>query len=366
MPGRKEAGLLHATRRRILFGGGSILAVAGCTSIGPTRLDRDQLDYGRVISEAGKRQTLFNIVRLRFGEPASFLAISQVVSGYTLQGTAGAVLNAYPSAAASTFWGLAGQAQYTDRPTFTLNPVTGEQFVEAYLRPFSPAAILPLIQGGIPVDGLLRLVAQSVGGIQNTHPLGGPSRSGSPDFLPLLAELRALQEGGALRVRILRDRQRSDRVFFLLHTPSSGPLRRSAERVYQMLSLDPAAREFEVIYGEGGDGHRSRAIPVLTRSLLTALYAVAAEIDLRDADIATRRAAPTLRGPTHPQPSIIIRSGPSEPDRSYTAVQIDGTWYWVDDTDFESKLSFTILEMLRSVAESSRGPSPPVLTIPAG
>lgn len=75
----------HRRRRHGLAGGGAaLLALArggGCTSIGPTRLDRDQLHYARVIANSGKRQTLFNLVRLHFGEPPSFVAISQVVSG---------------------------------------------------------------------------------------------------------------------------------------------------------------------------------------------------------------------------------------------------------------------------------------------
>src|SRR5215213_750653 len=108
-------------RRRTLLGGmgGGVLAAGlpGCTSIGPTRLDRDQLDYARVMAEAGKRQTLFNLVRMRYGEPPAFLAISQVVSGYTMQGTLQAGLNAYPSATTRTYAAVLGTAQYTDRPT---------------------------------------------------------------------------------------------------------------------------------------------------------------------------------------------------------------------------------------------------------
>jgi hypothetical protein len=180
---------------------------AGCSSIGPARLDRDQLDYARTLSEAGKRRTFFNLVRMRYGEPPSFLSVTQIVSGYTLQGTAQAGLNAYPSAQTSDFATRLGTLQYTDRPTFILTPMTGERFVQAYLRPFSPADIVALVQGGIPVDVLFRLVAQSVGPLQNTHRLAGPSRSGSPEFPELLQHLRALQEAGVPRVRLHRERQ---------------------------------------------------------------------------------------------------------------------------------------------------------------
>ena len=119
---------------------------------------------------------------------------------------------------------MLGTAQYTDRPTFTLNPVTGEQFVEAYLRPFAPADVLPLIQGGIPVDLLFRLIAQSIGPLQNTHPLGGPNRSGSPEFPMLLSWLSQLQEAGALRVRVHRQKEQT-RVYIALDTRRTPALR---------------------------------------------------------------------------------------------------------------------------------------------
>ena len=356
-------------RRRAVLGamGGGVLAAGlpGCTSIGPTRLDRDQLDYARVMAEAGKRQTLFNLVRMRYGEPPSFMAISQVVSGYTMQGTLQAGVSAYPTASASTFGTLLGTAQYTDRPTFTLNPVTGEQFVEAYLRPFAPADVLPLIQGGIPVDLLFRLIAQSIGPIQNTHPLGGPNRSGSPEFLQLLGLLSQLQEAGALRVRLHRDKGHA-RVFIALDTRRAPTLRSVSARVFDLLSVDPSLPEVEVVYGVAQAQPRAREIPVLTRSLLNVLYAIAAEIELPDADIRARRAPPTLREPGNPRPSIVVRSAASQPDGSYVAVMVGDTWYWVEREDYPSKLAFTILELLKSIAEGTRGSAPPVLTIPTG
>lgn len=358
----------HHRRRFLKGGGGALLALGGaaaCTSIGPTRLDRDQLDYARVIANSGKRQTLFNLVRLRFGEPPSFVAISQVVSGYTLQNTAQGNFQVNPSGAINSFWALLGSTQYSDRPTFTLDPITGERFVDAYMRPFAPASVLPLIDGGIPVDLLFRLMAQSVGPLQNTHPLGGPSRSGSPDFLRLLDWLKQLQEAGALRVRVRRERE-STRVFVSFDTRRAPTLRPLAAQVFSVLAVDPAAREVEVVYGAGPGDTRAREIPVLTRSLLNVLYAVAAEIEIAPEDIATQRAPATLREPGSPRPSIRILSGPRAPAHTYAEVEVNGRWYWIEDTDFQSKLTFTILELLKRIAEGGRGAAPPVLTIPTG
>jgi hypothetical protein len=351
--------------RRLLAAPLLPVAAAGCTSIGPTRLDRDQLDYTRVVADSSKRQTLFNLVRIRFGDAPAFVSISQLVSGYTVQGAAQGTLQTFPSAAPSSFWSLLFGVQYTDRPTFTLNPVSGEQFVQAYLRPFAPADIVPLVQGGVPVDMLFRLVVQSVGPLQNTHPLAGARRSGSPDFLPVLASLRALQEGGALRIRVHREKEGA-RAFIAFDTTHAPELRGLMDRIYVRLGVDPAAREVEIVYGQARDQARSREIPVLTRSLLNVLGAVAAEIEVPERDVREGRTSPTLREPGAPRPMVIVRSGPSQPGGSYAAVWIADRWYWVDSTDFESKMAFSILELLKSVAESTRGHNAPVLTIPTG
>ena len=341
------------------------LVAAGCTSIGPQRLDRDQLDYTRVVSDSSKRQTLFNLIRLRFGDSPAFVSIGQLVSGYTLQSTAQANLQSNPSGAVNSFWAMLGNIQFTDRPTFTLNPMNGEQFVQAYLRPFSPADIVPLIQGGIPVDKLFRLVVQTVGDLQNTHPLAGSRRSGSPDFLATLAALRTLQENGVLRIRLRREREgaRAFIAFDVRHAPA---LRGLVDQVYRRLRVDPSAQEVEIIYGTAGEQTRKREIPILTRSLLSVLAAVAAEIAVPQTDILEGRALPTLHEPFAPRPIIVVLSGTEQPRESYAQVRMDGRWYWVAVDDYESKVTFTILEILKSVAESTRGVAQPVLTIPTG
>lgn len=340
-------------------------AAQGCASIGPARLDRDQLEYTRTLSEAGKRQTLFNLVRMRYGEPPAFLSVSQVLSSYTLQGTAQAGLNAFATARNNDVASISGTAQYIDRPTFTLNPVTGERFVEAYLRPFSPAEIVPLIQGGIPVDTLFRLVAQSIGPFQNTHPLGGQDRSGSPDFPKLLQTLRTLQEAGVLRVRLRREKEGA-RIFLAFETRHAPSMRGLVSRVVRQLAIDPSAQEAEVVYGADFGRFRVREIPVLTRSLLSILFAVAAEVQMPDEEVRAGRTSATLSEPGSLRPSIVIRASESEPAASYAAVRVSDRWYWVDIADYESKKAFSILELLKSIAESTRGIAPPVLTIPAG
>ena len=351
-------------RRYLYVWLGSLLLVqtlAGCSSIGPGRLENDQLDYSRTLSEVDKQQTLFNLVRLRYGYPPMFASVQQMVAGYSLQGTVGAGLQASIGPVSSSTFGTGqGAIQYTDKPTFTFAPLTGGRFVEAYLRPLRPADIMPLIQGGVPVDLLLRLVAQAVGPLQNAHPLGA-DRSGSPQFTEVLEDLRVLQETGVLRVRMKRDKE-EPRLFLYFDTRLAPATEAVAARVCHLLEID-CKSELEVVYGYHLQQLGRNKIPVLTRSLLDVLGAVAAEIQVPEEDVRDGETIET-RELANRRPMIVIHTGPTKPTASYVAAHIDGKWFWVERTDFPSKVAFTILEILKSVAESPSAIAPPVLTIP--
>ena len=61
---------------------------------------------------------------------------------------------------------------------------------------------------------------------------------------------------------------------------------------------------------------------------------------------------------------LIVHSGPALPERSYSSVKIDDTFYWIADDDMPSKIVFSILQLLKAIAESTQDQSAPVLTIP--
>src|SRR5690348_1075432 len=113
---------------------GALVVCCGCKSIGPGTVPRDRFEYSGSISESWKRQTLLNIMRLRYMDPPTFVDVGQIVSGYTLE--TGVTLGGNISSTAAIQGNsvtAGGSARYTDRPTITYTPLTGAKFVKALM-----------------------------------------------------------------------------------------------------------------------------------------------------------------------------------------------------------------------------------------
>jgi hypothetical protein len=118
--------------------------LAGCAHLGPRTVAVDRFDYSTAIADSWKRQTLLNIIKIRYMDLPVFLDVLSVVSGYSMQTgvDVGGTLSS-EQAVQGDFASIGGQAIYTDRPTITYVPMADA----------IPGIILPRLpmRGGIAV-----------------------------------------------------------------------------------------------------------------------------------------------------------------------------------------------------------------------
>ncbi|WP_249110444.1 hypothetical protein [Neokomagataea anthophila] len=365
--------------RPVLLGMLSVLAA--CGPIGPAHLQNDQLEYSRALGETQKREMLLNIVRLRYADPPTFLDTTQVIAGYSLTRSVSGGFYAYPATAVSNYLSGSGSLTSGESPTFTYQPVTGEQYAENIVRPISPTVIMPLSLGGLPIDVLLRLTAQSIDGLSNVRGLGaGPFGGGSVRFYLLLHDLRQLQLAGAMTIRITNDTPQdsknpdakkesgsgggAEHAYLVLSATSDSNLLAIQAEVRRLVHLDPQAEEAEIVYGPYPK-HPGQ-VAILTRSMLAMLTQLAYEVEVPEEDIRSGRTPPTIgQVGIDSRPEVAIHSGPDAPDRRYAAIQYNDIWYWIDEKDFQSKLAFTMVQVLSALAATNHAAGA-VVTIPAG
>ena len=348
------------------------MLLGGCIRFGPTNLVDDQLGYSRALSDSEKQQTLLNVVRLRYADMPTFLDTTQVISGYQLQRSVTGGFEAFPSAAISSYLTGTASAQLQQSPTFTFQPVTGEHFAQSFLRPLSPVDLLPLVQGGLPVDVLFRLAVQSVGALNNSAGLEQGRGEGSPNFFLLLHDLRQLQIAGLLGLRIARAGSGPDgkaavgpeRIYLTLAPSSEPDLARLLGETRRLLGMQQGVTEDEVVYGRVP--HQAGQIALLTRPMLGVLAQLAFQIDVPAEDVKSGKTVATVGEPTvERRPVVIIHAGASVPNNAFTSARYDNRWFWLDGRDFDSKLAFTVVNVLLALAKTSSPPGT-VITIPAG
>jgi hypothetical protein len=346
-------------------------SLCGCFRFGPAQLDDDQLGYTRALSQSEKRQTLLNVVRIRYGDAPIFLDTTQVISGYQLQRSVTGGFEVFPNTPPGTFLSGNASAQLQESPTFTFQPVTGDHFAQSFLRPLGPTDLLPLIHGGLPVDVLFRLAVQSIGALQNTTGLQQHGGEGSPDFFVLLHDLRRLQIAGLIGVRIGPEGKPEQEAkatarpahVFLAVAPTGDPALATTEaEVLRLLAVPPRTTEVEVVYGRTSPDRLH--VAMITRSMLGVLGQLAFQIEAPAQDVARGWTVPSVgQIAVERRPVVLVRSGGAAPDNAFVAVEYQHEWFWVDQDDFDSKIAFSIVNILLALAKISTAPGT-VITVP--
>ena len=335
----------------------ALLSWSGCASLGPGTVARDRFDYSTSVSESWKRQTLLNIVKLRYFDPPITVDVGQIVSGYSLE-TDVSVGGTLERGSDSLALGAGGR--YTDRPTITYTPLTGTRFIRAALTPLPPESVFFLVQAGWPADGVLFASVASINGLKNQEGTMSGVAPPDPGFLRLLDLLRTIQQSGAVAIRVHEDANKQQTTLLTFRAKDISPetLAELAE-VRRLLRLDPEANEFRMVFA--ATPSNDREVAVLTRSLIQIHGMIAAHVDVPAEDIAQGRATPGLGS----RATLKIGCAQRRPADAFAAVSYRDHWFWVDDRDLRTKRAFSLLMMLGTLSDTGERESLPLITIPA-
>jgi hypothetical protein len=318
----------------------STYLLMGCKSIGPGTVARDRYDYSNSISESWKRQSLLNIVKLRYLAPPIFVDVGQIVAGYSVETgiSAGGSFPETTTLGGSTAT-VGGSAKFTDRPTITYTPLTGNQFVKALMTPLPPESVFFMIQSGWPADGVLLAAAAAFNGLKNQETTYSGVTPPAPLFLRALQLLRSIQQSGAMSLRVKQDtnKQQSSILTFRARDVPETTLAEARE-LRQLLRLDSEATEFALVFGETATNGRELA--VLTRSILHIMATMAAQAEVPEQEIAEGRATPGLppgEEAANLHRLLRIHCSDGKPTDAAVAVSYRNHWFWIDDRDLRSK-----------------------------
>ena len=339
----------------------ALILFTGCSGIGPSTVDRDRFDYVNAISDSWKKQMLLNLVKIRYIDAPVFLDVSSVISQYAVEGKID-LRASWNDPVTGDGRVVGGSGKYADRPTITYSPLTGDKFSRSFVQPIPIDAFLLLIQSDFPVDFLFRIVVQTVNGIDNRFGPKMMGKSADPDFFRLIAAMRRIQVSAGLGVRIKPIGKRKAVVVFFPNKLSD-EITKDINTVRQILGLDPGIKEIRVVYGGFAvDGNK---VIMLTRSMFQIMIELASYIDVPEKVVKEGRAVASIgKNLSGVSPLIRIQSSASRPKGALVAVPYRNNWFWIDDTDIDSKPMFSFLMMLFSLTETGDKSTAPIVTVP--
>lgn len=348
----------------------SALLISNCSNIGPKTVPRDRFDYNIAIANSWKEQTLLNIVKLRYADMPLFVEVASIVSGYSLEGSAnlGGTLSS-ESAIQGDFLALGTTGKFTDRPTITYAPITGQKFNKSFMTPIPPRAIMFLMQTGWPVDIIFPITVDSMNGLRSRVYGGTNQRTGDPELYRVVALLREIQQSGAVGMRIMKEKNQKETTVVFFHSKNMQPGPKAAlNKINQLLGLNPDAKELQITYGLIPE--TDHEITILTRSMLQIMVNLATQIDVPQEHVADGLTLPSLKPSPNdgqaPESLITVHTSPDKPENAFTAVNYEDHWFWIDKRDFKSKRTFAFLMILFSLTETGGKEGLPLVTIPAG
>ena len=344
--------------------GAALLGLMGCTSIGPQKIARDRLDYSTTIGESWKKQTLLNVVKLRYLDPPVFLDVGQIVGGYSLQTTisAGGLFSSRTVAQGDSL-AVGGNAVYTDRPTVTYTPLMGDDFLRSLIRPLPPGAVFGLVQTGYAAEFLFSLTLNSLNGTRNRSQRAGVARDADEGFRRAVKLFGDIQESGAVGLRVEQSEDNSPAtVLFFSDTRISEETVAKLTELKEILRINTDRNDFKLIASQTRSNEGELAVS--TRSLLQIMMALSTYVEVPPADVTEGRASPA---PDASANSLLtVRCTKEVPDDAYAAVRYRDRWFWIDDRDFASKRTFTTVMFLFTLVGGNAQGNLPVLTIPTG
>ena len=362
----------------------AVLASACTTGLGPRAVRSERPDYNQQIVRSGDAELLLNLVRLRYNESPLFLELGAVVAqyGYDASLSASGQINATNSTVAQLPSGatLGSELAYSEKPTITYTPLTGEEFATRMLSPIPLDSIMLFEQSGWSAERLFLVTVQRVNDVFNAHTASGPTPERKPDyeaFADLAERLQRLRLAGLIDLNWeMKENEtqppgRNPR--FWVHQPAdpSSPLAADVAAVRRELGLQPGRDEFTLTAFPFK--REPTEVGMRCRSLLGVLYFLSQSVEPPAPDV--RAGLVTVTKDDDGQPFdwskvtskvMTVHSQKDRPRDAYIAVQHRGWWFFIADDDQSSKTTFSLLNILFSLQAATGKGKAPLLTLGIG
>jgi hypothetical protein len=399
--------------------------LAGGCSFGPRQLEKTRLPYNEAVKTTTEEQLLLNIVRLRYTDTPSSLAVTTIATQFELQKNI-SLVPFFTSAGADinrSFAAVLPQAalQAADRPTVTLTPQDDQEFTRKLFTPLTLEGVLYLAKTTWPIETVFRLYLENLNWVSNAQTASGPTPKTPPTFLEFLQGVRALEalqereqiafvveereepQGSTLPPNSVtaKDIVEAAKEGFEYHKDDKDgtwtlikkkqqPLVKihpaavnspEMQTVAQMFHLKPGLAKYDVEVDKLDPfpvNYPPEGVKVLdleTRSLLQVLFFVAKGVEVPPEHVQAGVVAVTVDAAgqvfdwqqvTQGLFRVCWAKGHKPPPDAHVAIKYLDYWFYIDKRDQDTMSTFSLLVEVARLESTGKTGLGPTLTLPIG
>jgi len=344
-----------------------LLLMSGCRTIGPNEITGTHSLYNQAISTSLDRQLLQNLVRLRYRDTPYFLGVGSVTASLKLETSGGTDSELNTGTGGNLLMPNIG-ITYSSGPTISYVPLQGEDFLRNLLTPISLESLFVLMQSGWSAKRVIGMAVEKINDLENAPTASGPTPSTPPAnqdrFRRLLELLESKRNAGRIQTKI----DSSTGELFLMLDKSG--LATEVAEIKDLLNLNREEKSFRIdgnIFQPNPD-----TISIRTRSIMSILFYLSHNTDIPAEDEAKGLVTITRiqdgsafdwrQTAAGSQFRVLVSE--KEPKDAFLAIPYRGNWFYLEDSDLDSKSSFLLLTQLFNLQAGNINRPGPTLTIP--
>lgn len=345
-----------------------LVGLSACaTKMGPRTVSPNRFNYNEAITRSLNEQLLLNLVRLRYRDTPMFVDVGAVIAQYSMTGNASASPVFKIDGGSDSEYGLGLGGSFTETPTITYEPLRGGAAAKRLLSPIDPATLSLLSQSGWSIERLLVCCVSEINGITNARAATGPA----PTVLPDNVQFRRLAE-------LMRELQSEEQLLFRPVVDDEGVNIGVTIAFKEGLQGSPVLREIREILRLPADKNNFRLIPqvakqgsdeigITGRSLLGVFFFLSLSVETPP----EHHQAGLVGGADLDWQSVIdgllrVRESPGEPTGAFVRIRYRDRWFYIADSDLNSKATFNLLTYLYTLQAAGAEGASPLLTVGVG
>lgn len=346
-----------------------LFTLNGCSGLGPSTLKGNRYSYNTTIQRSNDQQLLLNLVRLKYRDTPYFLEVNNIAAQFKFRTNAGA--DATLQSGVKGIFGFAAGASVEENPTVSYAPLQGEQFIQRFLAHISLQNIFLLTRSGWSFERILRVCLKRAGNLKNAPTASGPTPEIAPvykDFAEASGLIRKLQLKDAYTLSLGASGNIPELIFQFENSGSHLP---ELRKLNSLLGLPPD--NLRIILTTHPSPNNGQHVRVDTRSLLGMMYYLSHAVEVPDEDRANGKVTLTRYPSGKPfnwadvtGDILQVHSQSNRPSDVAMAVYYRDSWFYINDSDLQSKSTFSLLAQIFSLQSGNAKNMGPLLTLPLG